>query len=294
MTLVELLRECGVEFRLPGQHHHVTSQWIGVDCCYCSPGQKRFRMGLSMTTRAVNCWTCGVHRYFPTLLTLTGLRPDELADRLGGIDFRRGEERKVGGKVVIPAGVEPLLMGPPNHREYLRGRGFNAVEIAKLWDVRAIGPCGGRLNWRLWIPVHVHGEVVSWTTRAVGGQEPRYVNAEPSQEVMPIKSVLYGLDYCRHAVVVTEGPTDVWRIGPGAVCTFGVNYTTPQVLQLAKFPVRVVFFDAAAEARGAKLANELAALGGGKTYHVSNAECKDPGGMGLKGVKWIRSRFLDD
>jgi len=108
-----------------------------------------------------------------------------------------------------------------------------------------------------------------------------------------LKSVLYGVDYIRHAAVVVEGPADAWRVGPGAVATFGVVVTPDQLARLARFPVRVVCFDSdpPGRARAAKLVSALAPFPG-KTYDVV-LDAEDPGSATPKEIKKLRALFLD-
>jgi DNA primase len=44
-------------------------------------------------------------------------------------------------------------------------------------------------------------------------------------------------------IVVCEGVTDVWRLGPGAVCTFGIKVTPSQIRLLSQYNKVIVFFD---------------------------------------------------
>ncbi len=162
----------------------------------------------------------------------------------------------------------PLLKA---HRAYLRGRGFDPEQIEAVWGIGGIG-VASRLAWRLFIPVHLGGEVVSWTTRAIGDDPVRYVSARPEEEALPIHSLLYGEDYLRYAVVVCEGPTDAWRIGPGAVALMGVKYTQAQVVRIARYPRRIICFDPDAQERSRALASELAPFPGETLVVVPGAK----------------------
>ena len=192
-----------------------------------------------------------------TLSELTGESLPTTLDLLNTLPRLRGHRlrgSKPRGQLLIPPGVEPLRRP---HRVYLRERGFDPDEVSRLWGVKGIG-VAARLAWRLWAPIHHCGKVVSWTTRAIGDGR-RYISAAEDEESISHKSILYGADYVRHAVVICEGPTDVWRIGPGAVATLGLTYTMAQTLLLSVYPIRVVCFDREREAqkRAKKLAREL-------------------------------------
>jgi DNA primase len=193
------------------------------------------------------------------------------------------------GQLVIPKRVRPLQ---EPHKRYLRARNFSPAEIEEVWSVKGIG-IDTQLAWRLWIPIIQNRETVSWTTRTIDpDNEMRYISASPKEEAVPHKEVLYGEDYCRSAIIITEGPTDVWRIGKGAVATFGLGFEPAQVKRMLQYPVRVVCFDNSKEAqkRAKKLAGTLS-LYKGETY-VVNLSADDAGSASPEEIKELRSRFL--
>src|ERR1019366_8053371 len=112
--------------------------------------------------------------------------------------------------------------------------GYDPEQLVKVWGIQGIG-LATKLMWRLFIPVHLNGEIVSWTTRGITDAEPRYLSAPAECEAIPKAELLYGYDFTRHAIAVNEGHLDVWAIGPGAVGTGGVAYSQEQALLMAKF-----------------------------------------------------------
>ena len=177
------------------------------------------------------------------------------------------------GKLVLPQGLGPLL---PIHQNYLKRRNYDPEELEKLWGIRGIG-LARKLSWRIWIPVTFRGKTVSWLTRAISDEGTRYVAASPQEEALPHKQLLFGEDRTRHAIVVTEGPFDVMRIGPGAVCTFGVSYSEQQLLKIAHHPIRYVAYDQEEKAQlKAKGLCEKLSLWPGKTTNII-LDSKDPG-----------------
>jgi DNA primase len=181
----------------------------------------------------------------------------------------------------------------PVHRKYLSNqRRLDPDEIAQLWGVQGIG-LAAEYAWRLWIPVYHFGEVVSWTTRAIG-TGMRYLHAPPEQESVPIKSVLYGSDLVRHAVIICEGPIDAWTIGPGAVATCGLGYTREQLIKLSQFSVKVVCFDSEfqAQKRARRLARQLQVFPG-ETYVVELQTGKDPNEADRREIMELRKTYLE-
>lgn len=289
MIFDELLREHSIP-TAPAGHHHTRSGWINFDCPWCSRGTRRWRMGYNTQGKYVNCWSCGPHRLVETLVELTNLTPAECFRLLDGIDFEKVRTTRPLGRLELPSALGPLR---EPHLTYLASRGFDPNTLIRLWNIKGIG-LHPRLAWRVFIPILLRGEVVSWTTRATTDEtDRRYITARPEQESYPARKLLYGEDYVRHAVVVHEGPFDVWRTGPGAVCTMGTQFSSAQVLRLSKYPTRVVCFDSQPEAqrRARDLCSRLEVFPG-ETYRVE-LDAKDAGSASPREINRLRKAFLD-
>jgi len=125
---------------------------------------------------------------------------------------------------------------------YLRDqRGFDLEELERVWGVkfcyRTSHPRTEGLTWftqdRIVLPVKdVDGKVVGWQSRHLDDQPKKKVLANgekigiPKYYTMPGMSKgahLYGLYKCHQSkqLVIVEGATDVWCVGPPAVCPFG-------------------------------------------------------------------------
>jgi DNA primase len=198
-------------------------------------------------------------------------------------------EKPITGKYRPPKGAGPMLAA---HRLYLRKRGLDPVAISTLWNVGGVGGFSAAHRWRLFIPVHDRGgKPVSWTTRHLKDDHSmRYLAAPPDREEVPGKSLLYGEELVPgHAVAVQEGHPDVWRVGPGAVCTGGVAVTREQVVKVAKYSLRVVCFDAEpeAQARAGRLCEELSVFPG-QTVNVVFESGKDASRASEKEVIQLR------
>lgn len=294
MNLTDVLTEAGVFFCRAGEHHHVREGWVGVDCPWCPAprGYKgKYRLGIELTTGRANCWVCGRHS-LPSVLVEAGKISYQAASALlTGVKLARfiPKPHQI-GKLVKPKGIAPMAVP---HKQYLEERGFDPEEIERLWNVQGIG-LAANLQWRLFIPIHLDGKEISWTTRSISSTNPRrYVTAAPSQESLHFKDSLYGLDLVRTTILVVEGPTDVWNIGPGAAGTYGLLYTPAQVSIIAKFPWRVVCFDNAPDAqkRARALCDTLSLFPGRTTNICLDAE--DPGSASKKEIQRLRATVLD-
>lgn len=289
-SIKDILDENGITYVGEG-HHHARPGWVQVDCPFCGPGSGKYHLGLSLTTGAASCWRCGRQSTSRVLALLSGRPAAALRAQLEGAVLDTPEVRPA-GTYKPPKGVGPLL---PAHAAYARRRGFDAAILAQLWGVGGLGQTG-RLAWRLFIPIHHHGKTVSWTTRAIKQDaKQRWVSAGHEQESVPHKSILYGADFARHAIIIHEGPTDVWATGPGAVATCGTGFTESQLRAMSRYAVRVVCFDGepAAQRRARELANMLAPFPG-TTNNVELETGKDPAEADPAEIAELRSTFLGD
>lgn len=298
MIITDLLQEYGVAYNDQGESPHVTFGWIGVECPWCGIGTGKTGLGIHLDSLSCKCWKCGRRSLYDVLKELTKENHNVLKGILGTLGRTTSPQILHRGRLQLPKGLGEIST---RIRLYLQARGFDPDELVRIWGLQGIG-LARRLAWRIFIPVTLRGTVVSWTTRSIQDNPDsstlsknlrRYVNAKPEEESVPIKSLLYGEDLSRHAIIVVEGPTDVWNIGPGAVATLGVSYTTAQVRRISRFPLRVVCFDNEKEAQkqAAKLCEELS-LFPGRTVRVE-LDAKDPGSATQKEIARIRRSFLE-
>jgi hypothetical protein len=291
MTITEILDECRIRFWRHGESSYVTANWIGVECPFCGGGSNRPGLGFSFQShRWGTCWKCGPHSLWD-VLTAYEVPRERIRGLLGQLSpERRQSQPETRGKLELPAGLGELGRA---HRRYLEGRGFDPDELAQLWGLRGIGVAAS-LAWRIFIPIRRDGETVSWTTRALSNDVPpteRYRGAGRGQESVPRAEVLFGEEYVRHGVVVTEGPFDVFAVGPGAVCTCGTGFSRGQVRRLVRYPIRVVAFDRDAGRRARQLADALSPFPG-STYLVQLSG-KDPAETPRREIRELRRRFLE-
>ena len=289
MDLQSLFHEHHIPFGTGGSHRNVRDGWIGIDCPWCDgTGSGRYHLGIHPDTHASTCWRCGPKRLGDVLARLLRIPLHQAITLLGEVPKSPRIDSKAGlrrGVFQHPPGLGPLL---EPHLGYLRGRGFDPGVLERLWGLKGIG-IAPRLGWRIWIPVLLNGEVVSWTTRTIGNKTAsKYIHAKPEQEAVPIKHLLYGIDYVRSSMVVCEGLADVWRIGPGAVAVMGLQITKEQIGLMGNVPKRFICFDnePAAQQRAGELCRTLKVFEG-DTSNV-RLEANDPGEAGSEELAELR------
>lgn len=287
MKFTDILDEYKIPYREAGEDHHVSSGWIGLACPFCSSGEGKYHLGYNLESRYITCWKCGYHSMISLLMELTSEPASKCYSLLGGIDFERHRKFRPKGRLELPYGCGEMLSP---HRKYLRKRRFDDEELEKLWGLQGIG-MAPRLPWRIVIPIHHKGFVVSWTSRKISDRagRTRYTSAKPTQEAMSARELLYGEDYARQSIIICEGPTDVWRIGPGAVATLGTGFSRAQLNRMASYPKRMICFDAEEDAkrRANKLCRALEVFPG-ETINITLESAKDAGAASEKEIRQLR------
>lgn len=294
MNFVDLLREHSIPAKTEG-HEHCRPGWVQIDCPFCSPNSAHYRLGWNLAYNYGNCWACGPHGLVEIMTTLTGEPARNFVRFVTDLEREhvRTAPRRM-GNLELPKGIGKLQYA---HREFLVKRHFGnrIAELENLWRIAGIGIAASH-SWTIFIPIQLHGETVSWTTRSINNDaQVPYLSARPHQESMFHKHLLYGEDYVRHTAIWVEGPLDVWMVGPGAVCSFGLTYTPQQVTRFRQFARRVICFDnePVAQRRACKLCDLLQTFPG-ETINVVMETGKDTSRASRLEVQQLRQRFLED
>lgn len=238
---------------------NVTYGWINVQCPFCDDHSNHLGFDLSADRLVGSCWRCGKHslvawvkREIPHALKTMGTY------EVGARKKRKKESKDTDGIIVTLPGSEMTSA----HRKYLRDRRFNPRELEREWGLKGTTKtCPTELgkSWkhRISIPIYQNHELVSFQGRDItGGASEKYRNCPSRLEITSIKDCLYGIDKTYKKAVVVEGVADVWRLGPGAVATFGIKFTKRQLSVLNTFDELWIYFDPEDEAQ--RQANQLA------------------------------------
>jgi DNA primase len=266
LDIEALFLELGIS---PGRGKQQSRGWVNIECPFCT-GDPGIHLGYNLSAGIFNCWRCGYKSNIRVVATLANCSYQDakiLIKKHSIAGISRDEERDFRR----PSGTfSPFLpkgagaMGK-RHREYLTKRGLDVAEIERLWDplaTKRVQP----LPWRIIIPIRYNSNLVSWQSRDITGlADLPYIACPKDEESVPHQKILYGLDNARkRKAIVVEGIFDAWRLGPGAVATFGISYSPEQALLLAeKFDQVFILFDPEEEAqkKAYKLAGEVSLFG---------------------------------
>jgi DNA primase len=250
--ICEYLDSIGVQYSHSGKN--VTENDIGIECPFCPDGDPSNHLGIHLETKVFNCWRCGASGTAVKLIM--SLEQIGFKSALRKIEYQTKHrkdltrnihahvrERATGfDRIGLPSECEADLLDM--HREFLEIRRFDPDYIFHKYNLQSVGKNSQKWKFRLIIPIYVNRRLVAWTSRDVTGQANIAYRHAPIEDcLIPVKETLYNVDTVKDTAIVVEGPLDAWRIGDGAVCTFGTQYTREQLRLLSNLHRVFVLFD---------------------------------------------------
>ena len=240
MDFLQLCRDLNLPTAPHGHKHH-RAGWINVPCPFCT-GNAGFHLGYEVRSSGSGfvCFRCGGHGGTATIARLARITPRKAADLIeqyGGRPFtatiKAKREWQLQQQITMPMGTGRLNEAA---MRYLESRRFDPLQLEREFDLMSTGPVG-KHRLRIVIPVQYQGFNVSYTCRSYAGSQTRYLACAEANELIPAKDILYNIDSVpnKQKVVVVEGAPDVWRLGAGAVATFGTKVTPSQFKFLVQF-----------------------------------------------------------
>lgn len=276
-------------------HSRCSVGWVQTHCPFCTDGRRGWHLGFSLDRGAFNCWKCGSLLSKQVIQKLTGKPFGVLIQRYlksAGGSRPAPVTRKRGSILDLPAECGKLQYA---HNVYLQDRGFNRyVHLAETWGLLAVGRGERDWQWRIIIPVHDEaGQMVTYIGRSIA-KDPkvRYRMLEDEKALASPNDLLYGEHLTDgDSVIVVEGATDAWRLGPGAVAVLGASWSPTQAARLLSYRRVFIMFDPDETGRNQaqKLADWLAP-------HKVEVEIltgfdTDPGNFDEETVKCIRQEL---
>jgi len=281
-NIIQLMEHHGIKGSTTSSNS--TEGWINYKCPYCD--DESTHLGLDLKNNFFNCWRCGWHPVVETAAKLTGKSESEVLSLLKmqkQRPFLYVVEEKEEDKKPKFLSLPSLTTDLSPHKKYLRDRGFDPDYLFNKWDLLGTS-ISSSYAFRIIAPIFFNGQMVSFTARDYTNKSNiRWKTCASEKEVRSLKHCLYGLEKVKgDSIVICEGPSDVWRLGPGAVCTFGTGFSLEQLELLKPFKKRYIYFDEdeAGFKAGAKLAHALNAFKG-ENYIVA-VNGGDPGSLTQK------------
>lgn len=240
MDFLKFCKDYRIPIAPPG-HKHERHGWINIPCPFCI-GNPGFHLGFQQTGGWFGfvCFRCGGHGGVATISALLKIRAEEArrlieeyGDGVTSVWRKKRVKTKTSTNLMLPPGLQPL---GARAKQYLERRDFDPEKLEREFELKDTG-LGGHWKGRVFIPIFVQDRMISYTCRSYVGSETRYLSCSSEKEVSPHADNLYHADnlFGHKRVVVVEGCADVWRLGNGAVATFGTKVTASQLKLLCKF-----------------------------------------------------------
>lgn len=300
-----LFNDTGVPSIEKGKHSR--PGWIQVHCPFCLDGSsyEKYHGGFNIEGEYYNCWKCGyrpLYEVLPLLFNTTAKEAKAITKRYkeDSPPITKEEKKRIGiEKFSLPPYCQKMDC---RHRDYLRKRGFDSERLEAEWNLVGTSHCGD-YKLRVIAPITLDGKVVSYQGRDITDKAKLKYKACPMKtEVVHHKDIVYGFDKLNETrrkdrCIIVEGVFDAWRLGAGAVATFGIGFTIKQVLFLAKRKIKTAFImydpEEKAQDQAEKLSIQLNGLGvKSKIIDISKEGVEDPGTLSENKARQIKKDLL--
>ena len=243
---------------------------IHCPCCPDNDPDPSRHGNLNPADGSYSCWRCKGSHPSVVIARAAHISVQDASDLIRkyttGVASVKREEVKMANSITLPGSYTPLDI----HRNYLESRGFDVGELKFYHGIKFTGMMEKweGMNWqfRVIIPVFDRqNRLVSFQGRDVTGKQDRYLFPPKEKQVRDCKTLLYGAELCgkKDSLLVVEGVMDAWKLGSGAVCTFGSSVTQEQVLEMSHWRRVFLAFDnePAAVHHARDVAKQLSSLG---------------------------------
>lgn len=264
--IIDYLEDRGIDYLTAGSKN-TSAGWISISCVFC--GDRSNHMGINLESNLCSCFKCG--KKGSVLILVQAIDncgynwAVKTIDKFVLKDFSHlvKKERTHAERTILPGGTSDNFL--PIHDKYLTLRRFDRKFLQRRYDIMSIGPTCDDWKFRICIPVFQGGNIVTFVARdTTGKSEIKYKNCPAERCVKQVKDCLYGIDQIREgdSVILVEGIFDAWRIGTGAVCTFGTQVTDEQIRVLASKRIKNAFvmFDSDATSKATTLCHCISSV----------------------------------
>ena len=287
------LNEVGINYWTEGRN--ISQGWTGVKCVWCN--DRSNHLGISPNGYTLKCWKCGkkanIVEYIKTVENCNFNTAKSICKKFSSDYLPEAEEEERVHKVEFPLGIKDEF--EKIHRVYLRKRKYNPRLLKETFHLMA-GGVVGPFKYRIIAPVYEENKLVTFLGRDITNKAAlKYKNLSNSKSIVAAKHCVYNLDNTDGTAIITEGITDVWRLGSyGVVATLGLVFTTAQVNRLAaKLNRCYIMFDSEPQAiKQAEELGNLLSMAGVDTVEVLELSEGDPADLTQNEVLDLRKSIF--
>lgn len=291
------LKDYNIQYFTEGTN--VSPGWVNIRCILCNDHSSHG--GFNPQYGYYNCWRCGRHQLdliVSKLLNISRSQARDVIYEYSGyyaVTKSLNKKRPTAKQLKLPGSTILSKF----HKKYLQQRGFDPNYIQSKYGITATGPGekwdGSDFSLRIIIPIYYQNQIISFQGRDITDRHKlRYKGCPIEKSVMNYKSILYNIDNCRgKRIVVTEGITDVWRMGDGFCASFGTAITRWQIKELNRYDEIFFLFDPEpeAQAKAQDVARQLASLGKYTEILILDSG-KDPADLSDEEAEYLRKELL--
>jgi len=306
LDVLSLFDAIGVNYATSGKN--VTEGWVNINCSFCFDHGNH--LGVNLTSKNFSCWICresgGIFKLVQKLTGFSNSAVGRLINEHIKDSYQSYYVPETRRKFQVELPTRCLDNPKKIHREYLESRNFNHKELERNFGIKYTSQIssflrsdGKRSNfsYRIIIPIMMNGKLVNFTARDVTGRaDNKYKNCPNDDVVFHTKDCIYGFDLAGKGTfldmaVFVEGPTDVWRIGPGAFGLFGLKYTENQIRAIYQKELKKAYILFDNEPKAQEIAGVFAKEIGAfipEVFVIEPEGFSDPGSMNKKQLRELK------
>lgn len=287
MDITEFFDDHDIQYWTEGKN--VTKGWVNIQCPFCDDDSNH--LGIKLDDFRCSCWKCGKKNIIRTIKEVLNISYREAKDHFKKLDvkniirivseYENAEIGRAENFVVFPK--EATKHFPKMHKDYLRSRGLKPLETIRKYKLRSVYNFG-KYRFRIIIPIFKYGKIITYTSRDVSGYSKiKYLHAGPKECLVKAKNTIYGFDEIPKGgdAVLVEGVFDKWKLGSGAIGSFGTTISGKQMVELSEMEINnlFIFFDNDKPGRIAakRVSKELAPLAKHTEIIRLDIDYEDPG-----------------
>uniref|UniRef100_A0A6M3IJ29 Putative primase n=1 Tax=viral metagenome TaxID=1070528 RepID=A0A6M3IJ29_9ZZZZ len=284
---------------------NVTANWIEIKCVFCFSDPSE-HLGINLASKMFNCWRCGSKGDIVKLIqTIDNCSFKQVVitlktfqDYYSFKELKQDIRRRSPNENILPSGITKKFTDEAI--SFLEDRDFDFEMLTRKYDLYYTGHLG-KYNFRILIPIYLEGRIVNFTCRRIMEDKKvnKYMHCSNEEAIIPVKELFYNSDriFGDRAIIV-EGPGDVWRLGDGALASFGIEVSPHQLFFLKRLvndkglKKLFVLFDAEdlAQKRALDLATKISTFCDVEKLELDEG---DPGGLSNEEVKKLRKEILN-
>lgn len=293
IDIVSFYQDYNIPYTTEG--NHAREGWVQIACPFC--GDSTYdKLGFNLEKQYFYCWKCRGHRIEEVLSAILNAPEDEIYEIMNDYRFR---PRLDISSIEKPEFVRPTRLVIPGsslqqiHLQYLIKKNYDPQELIKTWALTGTTN-REKYKFRIFYPIFYEYKIVSFQGRDITDTaKAKWKTCPKLLELREHKQCLGGIQKVPgDSVVVVEGASDGWRLGPGAVWTFGTAFTLAQVRLLIQFKRVFILFDSFEEDQNAqKQAKELENMLSAFTETIRlELDDGDPGTMKQKDADYYMTK----